>query len=293
MPRNRTAYALAMTLWALPAWAGPSAAPKSAAKILFYRGGSPTKGGVPTDQFKAGEVIFAVASFDKPVGEMAGGDGNVALTIEVAGSSKSFGGIRVPVSKEGAGEKSVGFFLLGPQQNEKEARTFVEFLKQLPKGNHAMAVGAGYANQAQGKFKLDLSEGAAAYDALLASSEKATIAANANVALPVAAQANPKLEADILAMLAKANPHMKVFKVVLKEPGWTMQRHELTGAILSRSQTVALLSQQAASGTCQIEPVVLVRQTHLGNGKYGALELGGGSATPPIKVPCDKFSGLK
>lgn len=239
------------------------------------------------DKFKAGDAIWAVANFKKPLAQLDNGRGQIDIAVQNGGSS--WGGLHVPVTEANKNDTTLQFYLVGPGMDEKAAKTFVNWIDQQGGGAVKLAVGVGGGFEALGKLTIDMTPGKAAYNAFVADAEKTTLAANANVALPKAVRTDARLEADVVAMLKVEAPHMKIHRVIIGQPDWTIERDPRTSQIVKRSQFVSLLSEVEKTHTCQIEPSLLIEQPSTGPNKWGKLTRGGATAEESTKVPCERF----
>lgn len=241
----------------------------------------------PVDKFKAGDPIWAVAQFKKPLAELNAGRGAIDISIQCGPNGWS--GLHIPITDANKNETTLGFYLIGPGMDEKAAKTLVNWLGEQGTGPIKLAVGVNGGYEAVGRLTLDMSPGKAAYDKFVADATKTTLAANANVALPKAMRSDPKLESDVIAMLKTEAPHMKIHRVILTRPDWSIEREPRTQKILKRSQFVALLSENIKTNTCIIEPDLAIEQPSTGPNTWGKLTRGGATATEPTKVPCERF----
>lgn len=279
---KRTMVVLGFALLSLVARAAHAGVP-----INFFLDKPADPKAKPVDKFKAGDPIWAVAQFKKPLAQLDGGRGTIDITVQ--NDANSWGGLHIPITDANKNETTLGFYLIGPGMDEKTAKTFVNWLGEQGTGPVKLAVGVKSGTEAVGKLTLDMTAGKAAYDKFVTDAAKTTLAANANAELPKAVRTDPKLEADVVAMLKTEAPHMKIHRVILIRPDWAIEREPRTQKILRRSQFVALLSENTKTNTCQIEPTIAIEQPSTGPNAWGKLTRGGGTGTEPTKVPCERF----
>ncbi|MFZ1728975.1 MAG: hypothetical protein WBQ23_16930 [Bacteroidota bacterium] len=131
---------------------------------------------------------------------------------------------------------------------------------------------------AEGEFELDCSSG---LDRIADVNKQLGNKSLSAVSLPAAAMSNPGLEKEFAAAL-KDWPE-KTLKVIITDSDWTIQRHPVSGAIVSRviNTTVAM---KKADGNCRMF-VISFEQPYSGN-KYGkARQFGVGDSAD---ISCDK-----
>lgn len=102
--------------------------------------------------------------------------------------------------------------------------------------------------------------------------------------LPEPRMKNPKLEAEMLQAIRDAGWKEEPLKAVIIEDDWTYERNRLTGIIVSRHISAAVLVK-SPDGQCRLFYVGFGQENQGGN-KYGKARLGGVQSRGPYDVPC-------
>ncbi len=273
-----------------------------------------------TNEFQAGDNIYAVAFLEKTITEMKGPRKSKSDLVEVfiyelkaplydyqQPSEAQLETSTLGVAGDAMEKKSLPIDLV-PAPNMMTAYgspnlvykkfgdrfdgpvKFAEALSKLGDGEHKMIVKVKYNYNvvAEGEFTLKGSN-FTAYAA--AADELNTSASNLktkDAVMPKSARADKNLEADMVKAFTSSQTYKdrvkgKVLRVVIIDPDWMIRRNAITGVILHRYIRAAIAVKNS-DGTCTVWQNVTFQQDYVSN-KFQATKFDG--IGDPFTIPCE------
>ncbi|HNR69703.1 MAG TPA: hypothetical protein PKN24_16780 [bacterium] len=276
-----------------------------------------------TDQFKAGDRIYAVAFLEKSLLEMSGKQSAKSVSVEVflyelqaplydyqqpsevqleTGALTVSGNALqkkvlpldiVPGTNDltAYGNDELAYKKFGPKFAGPVK--FAERLSKLEAGEHTIIVklNCNYNFVAEGKFVIsgdDFSVYQQAADELNDFADGAKIK---SAAMPKAALADKKLEAEMIAAFKASQTYQdrvkgQILRVVIIDRDWMIRRNQLTGVILHRYIRAAIAVKNS-DGTCTVWQNVTFQQDYVGN-QFQKTRFDG--IGDPFKIPCENVN---
>jgi hypothetical protein len=273
-----------------------------------------------TNEFKAGDPIYAVAYVPSSFGKLAKDPDAKKLDIEVflyniqkpkydyqepQEMQLSFSSLKIsgnaiqqtylPVdivpapgkmTAYGSAElsyKKFGAKFDGPVQ-------FAEDLSKLEGGKQTIkvAIKCNYEVVAEGKFTIEGSDFSAYAQRSAEVNNAASGIQTASATMPKAAKSDKGLEAEMISALKASQTYKDrmqgtILKLVIIDSDWYIRRHELTGAILHRYIRAAVAIKNA-SGKCTVWQNVTFQQDYVSN-KFQRTKFDG--VGDPYAIPCE------
>lgn len=252
------------------------------------------------NEFKSGETIYGTVYLGRNVRDAQNSNARLPIKIKIDNNTYVWGGdlsnIAVTTAMQ---EKSYLQFALLPDEKwiavnfkpyiEDENWTITYFLEDLVRSgdiNHDIKVTldfAGYgAEIISSQLKLDLNNGIENIKKLAVNSRNSLMA---NRQLPKPAMNNAGLEQQMMNVLKNQGWSETFQKVIITSSGWTINKNQLTGAILYRYIGAVGVSKNA-DGTCAYQQFTFSNE-YTGGGNYSnTLKLN--SIGNKKEIGCDK-----
>jgi hypothetical protein len=246
----------------------------------------PDKAEKLTNEFKAGDCIYAVVYPKKSIEEMSGGRSMfLEFKCFLDGKYDSAGSYSVKLKKDALKRKSL-VQDLSPEAGKMTAYTdkgleyksefekygkrggpmkFTKFLSTLKPGKHTIKLVAyRYGDMAVGTFTISGEEYKTAYEKRFKELDDASTAGKS---MPEPKMNDPKLEAAMYKALknsqVKEARDGEVLQIVIMDPSWHIERHKISGAVLGK-HIRAMTAVKEASGPCWMWRFTF-RQDYIGN----------------------------
>ncbi len=270
-----------------------------------------------TQTFIAGDYIYGLALFSKPVMEMARMDEPRKLEVMISYEmDEDFSNTSTGTLSAVAVQRNyIAFEFVANPGQVVESYSNPDFIfKKYPNppacdgpiritddmrkwspGKHTVALKMhlNYQPVMTGEFTIE-GDDFSAYkdirDQIIAAADRGAAAA---AVMPPAKMTNREVETQMLAAFRNSNDWKtgrikakETLKITIVDPDWTIRRHELTGAILHRYIRAAI-AVKTADGTCGIYKLVTFQEDYVG-GKFQPLKYdGAGDFTP---AECDNLN---
>jgi hypothetical protein len=161
---------------------------------------------------------------------------------------------------------------------------FTTILSKLPGGAHTVRFSAyRYKDLAVGEFTIE-GNTFQNYESL---QTRLAGAETQNVFMPKPGMRDGRLEEAMGYLLGKSSFEGfrgQILRVVIQDKDWSLQRHELTGAVMFRYIRAAV-AVKGKDGKCRLITLVNFKQEFVGN-EFQKLQLDGWGQTP-IEIPCE------
>jgi hypothetical protein len=256
----------------------------------------PEKAEKLTNEFKAGDDIYAVVYPQKTFEEMAGGQKNLILEFKcfLDGKYDSAGSYSLKLKGDALQRKAL-VLDLSPEAKKMTAykdegveyksefekygkragpMKFTRFLSNLKPGKHTIKLTAyHYGDMAVGEFTISGDDYKTPYDKRFKELDEASTAGKS---MPEPKMDDAKLEAAMYKALknskVKEAKDGEVLQIVIMDSGWNIERHKISGAVLGR-HIRAMTAIKEKSGPCWMWQFTF-RQDFIGN-EFQPLKLDG------------------